>query len=174
MNRAVQAFIDSGMAEHTIGSPENHELNQLAYIKTMRSELQLQQIYGLGDRLSLSDGTQGQIHHLLLASELTSVFSQSQYIRPFQRYLHDSGVLAHALGRLALDGLLSGENRFPMTWSEEEEKICRIKGWTVSEEHPRGSADSARAILMFWTSDLKALAQRLKQQPGMPAPRLYE
>jgi hypothetical protein len=140
----------------------------------MRSELQLQQIYGLGDRLSLSDGTQVQIHHLLLASELTSVFFQSQYIRPFQRYLHDSGVLAHALGRLAMDDLLSGENRFPMTWSEEEEKIRRIKGWTLSEEHPRGSADSARAILKFWTSDLKALAQQLKQQPGMPAPRLYE
>lgn len=174
MNRAVQAFIDSGMAEHTIGSPENHELNQLAYIKAMRSELQLQQIYGLGDQLSLSDGTQVQLHHVLLASELTSVFFLSQYIQPFQDHLHESGGLAHALGRLAVDGLLSGENRFPMTWSEEEEKIRRIKGWTVSEEHPRGSADSARAILKFWTSDFKALSQQLKQQPGMPAPRLYE
>lgn len=57
-----------------------------------------------------------------------------------------------------------------MTWSEEEEKIRRIKGWTASEEHPQGSADSAKAILEFWTSDLKALSQKLKQQPGMPAP----
>ncbi|HHW2872540.1 TPA: NERD domain-containing protein, partial [Pseudomonas aeruginosa] len=174
MSRAVQAFVDSGLAEQIIGSPENHELNQLAYIKAMRSELQLQQIYGLGDRLSLSNGTQVQLHHMLLASELTSVFFQSQFIQPFQDYLHESGVLAHALGRLAMDGMLSGENRFPMTWSEEEEKIRRIKGWTVSEEHPRGSADSAKAILKFWTSDLKALSQQLQQQPGMPAPRLYE
>lgn len=174
MNRAVQAFVDSGLAEQIIGSPENHELNQLACIKAMRSELQLQQIYGLGDLLSLSDGAQVQLHHVLLASELTSVFFQSQYIQPFLGYLHESGVLSHALGCLAMDGLLSGENRFPMTWSEEEEKIRRIKGWTVSEEHPRGSADSARAILKFWTSDLKALSQQLKQQPGMPAPRLYE
>jgi len=174
MNRAVQAFVDSGMAEQLIGSPENHELNQLAYIKAMRSELQLQQIYGLGDRLALSDGTQVQLHHVLLASELTSVFFQSQFIRPFQDYLRESGVLAHALGQLAMGGVQSGENRFPMTWSEEEEKIRRIKGWTVSEEHPQGSADSAKAILKFWTSDLKALSQQLKQQPGMPAPRLYE
>ncbi len=174
MSRAVQAFVDSGLAEQVIGSPENHELNQLAYIKAMRSELQLQQIYGLDDRLSLSNGTQVQLHHMLLASELTSVFFQSQFIQPFQDYLHESGVLAHALGRLAMDGMLSGENRFPMTWSEEEEKIRRIKGWTVSEEHPRGSADSAKAILKFWTSDLKALSQQLQQQPGMPAPRLYE
>jgi len=174
MNRAVQAFADSCLAEQVIGSPENHELNQVAYIKALRSELQLQQIYGLGDRLSLSDGTQVQLHHVLLASELTSVFFQSQFIQPFQGYLRDSGVVAHALGSLAVDGMLSGENRFPMTWSEEEEKIRRIKGWTVSEDHPRGSVDSAKSILKFWTSDLKALSQQLKQQPGMPAPRLYE
>lgn len=114
------------------------------------------------------------LHHVLLASELTSVFFQSQFIQPFQDYLRESGVLAHALGRLAMDGLLSGENRFPMAWSEEGEKIRRIKGWTVSEEHPLGSTDSAKAILKFWTSDLKALSQQLKQQPGMPTPRLYE
>jgi hypothetical protein len=64
MNRAVLAFVDSGMAGQIIGSPENHELNQLAYIKAMRSELQLQQIYGLSDRLSLSDGAQVQLHHV--------------------------------------------------------------------------------------------------------------
>ncbi|MDX2355077.1 NERD domain-containing protein [Stutzerimonas xanthomarina] len=174
MNRAVLAFADSGLAEQVIGSPENHELNQVAYIKALRSELQLQQIYGLGDRLSLTDGTQVQLHHVLLASELTSVFFQSQFIQPFQGYLRDSGVVAHALGSLAVDGMLSGENRFPMTWSEEEEKIRRIKGWTVSEDHPQGSADSAKSILKFWTSDLKALSQQLKQQPGMPASRLYE
>ncbi|MBG0839435.1 NERD domain-containing protein [Pseudomonas toyotomiensis] len=174
MNRAVHAFALSGMAEQIIGSPENHELNQLAFIKAVRSKLQLQQIYGLGDRLSLSDGSQVQLHHLLLASELTSVFFENQFIQPFQHYLRNSGVLAQALGHLAMDGLLSGENRFPMTWSEEEEKIRRIKGWTVCEDHPLGSADSAKAILKFWTSDLKALAQQLKQQPGMPTPRLYE
>ncbi|KRU53870.1 hypothetical protein [Pseudomonas aeruginosa] len=100
MSRAVQAFVNSGLAEQMIGSPENHELNQLAYIKAMRSELQLQQIYGLGHRRSLSNGTQVQLHHVLLASELTSVFFQSQFIQPFQDYLRESGVLAHALGRL--------------------------------------------------------------------------
>jgi Holliday junction resolvase-like predicted endonuclease len=174
MSRAVQTFIDSGMAGQVIGKPENHELNQLAYIKAMRSELQLQQIYGLTDRLSLGDGTQVQLHHVLLASELTSVFFENQFIQPFQHYLRNSGVLAQALGRLAMDGLLSGENRFPMTWSEEEEKLLRIKDWTVNEDYPQGSADAAKAILKFWTSDLKVLSQQLKQQPGVPAPRLYE
>ena len=174
MNRAVHAFALSGMAEQIIGSPENHELNQLAFIKAVRSKLQLQQIYGLGDRFSLSDGSQVQLHHLLLASELNSVFFQKEFIQPFQRHLRESGVLAQALGRLAMNGMLSGENRFPMTWSEEPEKIRRITGWTVCDEHPKGCAGSAKAILTFWTSDFKALSQQLKLQPGMPAPRLYE
>jgi Holliday junction resolvase-like predicted endonuclease len=111
---------------------------------------------------------------LLLASELTSVYFQKEFIQPFQSHLRESGVLAQALGRLAMNGMLSGENRFPMTWSEEPEKIRKITGWTVCEEHPKGSADSAKAILTFWTSDLKALSQQLKQQPRAPAPRLYE
>lgn len=174
MNRAVQVFADSGLAKQIIGSPENHELNQLAYIKAIRSELQLQQIYGVGDRLCLTDGTQVQLQYVLLASELTSVFFQSQFIEPFQGYLRGSGVFAHALGYLAMNGMMLGENRFPMTWSEEEEKIRRIKGWTVSDEHPRGSADTAKAILKFWTCDLNELSRKLKQQPGMLAPRLYE
>lgn len=174
MNRAVHAFALSGVAEQIIGSPENHELNQLAFIKAVRSKLQLQQIYGLSDRLLLSDGSQVQLHHLLLASELSSVFFQKEFIQPFQRYLRESGVLAQALGRLAMNGMLTGENRFPMTWSEEPEKIRRITGWTVCEEHPKGCASSAKAILAFWTSDFKALSQQLKLQPGMPAPRLYE
>lgn len=174
MNRGVQAFIQSGMAEQIIGSPENHEMNQLAYIKAVRSRLQLQQIYGLGDLVLLGDGSRVQLHHVLLASELNSVFFQKEFIRPFQDYYRESGVLAQALGRLAMDGILSGENRFPMTWSEVPEKVRRITGWTVCEEHPKGSAGAAKSILSFWTSDLKSLSQQLKLQPGLPVPNLCE
>lgn len=174
MNRAVGAFIDSGMAGELIGSAENHELNQQAYIKALRSKLQLQQIYGVGEYLSLSDGSKVLLQHVLLASELTSVFFQQQFIQPFQKHLRESGAVVHALGRLAAEGLQVGENRFPMTWSEGEEKIQRIKGWTVCDEYPMGNSHAARSILKFLTSDLQTLSQQLKAQPQMPAPRLYE
>lgn len=174
MNRAVQEFIDSGKAGEVIGAAENQELNQLACIKALRSKLQLQQIYGVSEQLSLGDGSRVQLQHVLLASELTSVFFQKAFIQPFQNYFRGSSVVAHALGRLALEGMEVGENRFPMTWSENEEKTRRIKGWTVCDEHPKGSIESARSILKFWTSDLKSLSQQLKVQPRMPVPRLYE
>lgn len=79
-----------------------------------------------------------------------------------------------ALGRLAFEGLLQGENRFPMTWSALPAKVRRIRAWTVSDEHPAGDADAAKAILQFWTSDLQALSAQLKQTPNKPTPRLYE
>lgn len=174
MNRAVGEFIDSGLADEMMGSPENHELNQLAYIKMLRSKLQLQQIYGVAEELSLGDGSRVMLQHVLLASELTSVFFQKEFIQPFQNLFRDTGVVALALGQLAMRGIQIGENRFPMTWSEGDEKLQRIRGWTVCKEHPKGSIDSAKSILQFWSSDLKSLSEQLKSQPRMPVPRLYE
>ncbi|SBW85142.1 hypothetical protein PVE_P0099 (plasmid) [Pseudomonas veronii 1YdBTEX2] len=174
MHRAVEVFAASGMAGKIIGSPENHEANQLAYIKAVRSQLYLQVVFGLGERVRLNDGSEVALHHVMLASELTRAFFEQAYLQPYQRYLDDLGDPIAALGRLAFEGLLQGENRFPMTWSELPDKVRRIRAWMVSDGRPTGDADAAKAILQFWTSDLQALSAQLKQAPNMPTPRLYE
>lgn len=174
MRRAVDVFAASGMAGKIIGSPENHEANQLAYIKAVRSRLYLQVVFGLGERVRLNDGADVALHHAMLASELTRAFFEQAYLQPYHRYLDDLGDPIAALGRLAFEGLVQGENRFPMTWSEQPDKVRRIRAWTVSDEHPAGDADAAKAILQFWTSDLQVLSAQLKQTPNMPTPRLYE
>jgi hypothetical protein len=74
MNRGIREFIERGMAEIQIGSQENHELNALAYIKAVRSELQLQEIYGLDEEIELAGGGHARIFQTLLASELHSCF----------------------------------------------------------------------------------------------------
>lgn len=174
MHRAVELIAAASMAGQIIGSPENHEANRLAHIKAIRSQLYLQVVFGLGERVRLTDGTEVMLHHAMLASELTQAFFEQEFLQPYQRYLEESGVPAVALGRLAFEGLLQGENRFPMTWSELPDKIRRIRGWTVSDEHPAGDPEAARAILQFWTSDLRALSTQIRQMSNMPAPRLYE
>ena len=75
---------------------------------------------------------------------------------------------------LAFNGAVSGENRFPMTWSEEAEKVKKIIGWTVCSKSPNGSQTAAKAILDFWTSDLKDVSNSLKLQPNQPVPKLSE
>ncbi|MDP3636212.1 MAG: hypothetical protein Q8R51_02400, partial [Azonexus sp.] len=174
MNRGVCEFVERGMAEIQIGSKENHELNALAYLKAVRSELQLQEIYGLDEEIELAGGGRARLFQTLLASELHSAFFQSAYVQQFEKHYAEFGIVSKALSKLAFDGLVAGENRFPMTWAEEDQKIKRTTGWTVCREYPQGSSLAAKAILNFWTSDLKALSNSLKKQPQVPVPTLYE
>lgn len=174
LNRGVDAFIHSGKAGTIIGRPENHEMNQFAYIKALGHELRLREVYGLTQTVQSSNGVRADLFRLLLASELTTAFFQREYIDEFQKIYSQCGTVIGALGRLAFNGILSGQNRFPMTWSEEKTKIESIIGWTVSEQLPTGSHEVAKAILDFWTNDLSKLAENIKQQRHLPVPRLYE
>ncbi|MBN0517429.1 NERD domain-containing protein, partial [Pseudomonas aeruginosa] len=58
MRRAVDVFAASELAGQVIGSAENHEANQLAYIKAIRSQLYLQVVFGLGESIRLNNGTE--------------------------------------------------------------------------------------------------------------------
>lgn len=174
MNRGIREFIERGMAGVQIGNKENHELNALAYLKAVRSELHLQEIYGLDEEIELAGGGRARLFQTLLASELNSVFFHAAFVQPFQKNYAEIGIVSKALSKLAFNGLVEGENRFPMTWSEEDQKIERITGWTVCREYPQGSSLAAKVILDFWTSDLKALSKSLKEQPELPVPTLYE
>ncbi|GAC1030977.1 hypothetical protein thsps21_18040 [Pseudomonas sp. No.21] len=174
MYRAIDLFAVSDLAGQIIGSPENHEVNQLAYIKAMRSQLYLQVVFGIGERVRLNNGVEVQLRHAMLASELTMAFFEQAYLQPYYQYLEELDSPLAALGRLAFDGLVAGENRFPMTWSDQPAKVQRISGWTVSDRHPSGDLEAAKAILQFWTSDLQTLSAQIKQTPNMPTPRLYE
>ncbi len=174
VHRAIDEFVASGVAESTIGSPENHEANQWAWIKAIRGRLVMQTVFGFGDKITLEDGTDVDLHQVLLASELSSAFFVMSYLEPYKRHLRQAGSPIAALGRLAWEGLLEGENRFPMTWSELPAKLKRIRNWTVSEAHPKGNPAAAKAILAFWTADLRQLSVQIKENPHAPVPRLHE
>lgn len=174
MNRAVEEFAGTDLIWKTMGKPENQESNQLAYIKAMRSRIQLRSIYGLDDQVNLDDGISVPLFQLLLTSELSSVFFDQEFIQPLQALtLRTTGTI-EALGALALEGLKHGENRLPITWSTASEKAARIKDWAVCDEHPNGSIATAHAILKFWSNDLKTLAGTPKDTSEMKTPRLTE
>ncbi|WP_256658148.1 NERD domain-containing protein [Pseudomonas sp. D(2018)] len=174
MYRGTEAFVQRGLAEEQIGRAENHARNQLAYVKALRSLCQLQEVYGLDDQVTAPDGTVVPLLQLLLASELTSAFFESEYLAPFRAHYQASGSVLQALGRLAFDGMRTGENRLPMTWSGEGENARRIVGWTVCAQYPTGSERVASGIVDFWTTELKTLARQLTAEVEPPTPRLYE
>jgi hypothetical protein len=173
--RAMDEFVSSDMAVQLIGRPENHEANRLAYIRAMRTLLQLTEVYGVDETVITDTGARVNLFHALLSLELMSAFFQRDFLERFVQNLKESGHWLAALGRLALNGLVDGnQNRFPLTWSDREAKIANIVGWTVNADSPQGAPLVAAAILDFWTSDWMALSKRLRNgESGLP-PALSE
>ena len=173
--RAMDAFVDSGMATQQIGSAENHELNQVAYIKALRTQLQLTEVYGVSDTVSTDAGDTVPLFQALLSLELMNVFFQRDFLETYVTHWRRTGNWAMALSMLAFNGLRDGnQNRFPFTWSGRDEKIAKMVGWTVTAEHPQGNPRHAAAVVDFWTSDWSKLATQLRDGAAGLKPNLFE
>lgn len=173
--RALDQFVSSDIAAQQIGRPENHEANRLAYIRAIRTQLQLDEVYGIDDAVMLESGERVNLFQALLSLELTSAFFQRDFLQRHAELMNDSESWLAALGKLALEGLVEGmQIRFPLTWSDREQKIRSIVGWTVCEKHPKGCLPMAASILDLWTNDWISLASRLRQGgPGI-SPEVLE
>ena len=173
--RALHEFASSEIANHQIGTPENAEANRLAFIRALRTQLELDEVYGIDNAVVLESGEHVDLFQALLSLELTSAFFQQDFLVKYNSLLAQSGNAITALSKLALQGLMEGmQNRFPLTWSEREQKIRSIVGWTVCKKSPNGSLPMAASILDFWTNDWVALAARLRSStPGL-VPEILE
>ena len=174
-HRALDEFITSGLAKQSFGLPENDEWNRWAHIKAIRTNIELQEIFGLNDEITVSNGIKIELFRILLSVELMSVFYQNDFILPFFRYYEQTGSWQSALRDLAMDGLANGmQNRFPITFAERHEKAKALRGWTCSEKWPQGNQKKAEKLLEFWTNDLKSLAILLRSPIGRPFPEFHE
>lgn len=173
--RAMDEFVSSDMAMQQVGRPENHEANRLAYIRAMRTQLQLTEVYGVDETVITDTGARVNLFQALLSLELMSAFFQRDFLQSFAQNLKKSGHWVAALGQLAWGGLVDGnQNRFPLTWSDREAKIANIVGWTVNADSPQGNPLIAAAILDFWTCDWVALSERLRKGESGLHPELFE
>jgi hypothetical protein len=175
MHRAFYAFASSEIAHRRIGRPENEDENRLAYIRAMRTQLRLTEVYGIADTVSTEAGEKVDLFQALLSLELMSRFFMLDFIGQFAAQAAGEGGWVEGLQTLAMNGLRKGgQNRFPLTWSSYADKVKAIAGWTITANQPEGSARMAAAILDFWTFDMATLAERLQQgTPGLK-PRLIE
>jgi hypothetical protein len=172
--RALAEFVGSGKLIESMGRPENQEQNQLAYIRALSSKLQLTEVYGLGESVSVESGLRVNLFQALLSIELMTSFYFLDFVLPFNEHLKKTGNWHLALGFLAMGGFANGQNRLPVTFSERKDKIQSIRPWTVTNELPLGHAKSAEAILDFWTSDLSQLSDSLRAGSSGKTPELFE
>ncbi|RUR67492.1 hypothetical protein EJP67_10500 [Variovorax guangxiensis] len=173
--RALDEFAGSEIATRTIGRPENHEANRLAYIRAMRTRLQLVEVYGVADAVTTDAGDSVDLFQALLSLELMSAFFLRDFIGEYVKHLQESADWVTALEKLIVGGLgQTLENRLPLTWSDREAKISHITGWTVSPQTPQGSPRMAARILDFWTSDWASLAAQVRSSQAGLLPELFE
>lgn len=173
--RALDKFAMSDYATQLIGKPENHEFNQLAIIKAMRSQLELSEVYGLSDFVTVEGGFKVDLFQALLSLELMTAFYNLDYVLPYQELLNKTEHWQIALGQLAMNGLLEGmQNRFPITWSARKDKAKNIKEWTVNKKFPKGNIKTAEAIIDFWCTNLSDLSTQLQKGQKAKIPELYE
>lgn len=173
--RAMDAFARSDVATLQIGRPENYEANRAAYIKAMRTQLRLTEVYGIGATVTTDTGDTVPLFQALLSLDLMNAFFQRDFLAEYARHLRSGGNWSAALTALAMKGLIEGQQiRFPLTWSDRDTKISNMVGWTVTAVHPQGNRRWAAAIVDFWTSDWAKLASQLRDgSPGL-LPELFE
>lgn len=175
LHRGMQEYVNSPLAEGIIGKPENHELNEMALIGAMSNRSLLDEVYGIDDRVLLETGTRVPLFKALLALELSSVFYQSAFLRPFGDLLKETGDCLVALRMLCMRGWIEGmQNRLPLTFANRVDKINAIRGWVASDAQPQGDPVMAAAVLDFWTSDWSALSGHLRNHSDDVLPNLLE
>ncbi|MEZ8184212.1 nuclease-related domain-containing protein [Shewanella sp. 5S214] len=173
-NLAMEEFIASGIAHVQMFSAENHDSNQIAYVKAIATKLELQKLYGFQEYVELDNGFKVNLFQALLSLELMIAFYLKENIEAFYYEYAQVGDWQKAIGMVAIKGLSIGQNRFPITWSLWKEKVNNIVGWTVSKDFPKGSIKAAEAILEFWCLDMKKLSNELHQSQFEKIQPLYE
>ena len=173
--RALDEFAQSEVASLQIGTAENHDANQLAWISALRAKLQLCEVYGVSEQTTLDSGTKVPVFQAMLCLELMSAHFLKDHLVRYTTLLAAKGDWRLALRDLAFEGLVNGmQIRFPLTWSDRDAKIKNITGWTVSPDLPAGSARTASTILDFWSFDMQEVATRLRADQSGPKPALNE
>ncbi len=174
-HRAINDFASSEFSKQSFGLPENDEWNRFAFLKTLRTNLELLEIYGFDDEVTIHSGFKVELFKVLHSIELMSLFYQKDFVLPFCKNYEQTGNWQLALAQLAIDGLVNGmQNRFPITFAKQNEKAESLRAWTRSDKWPRGNKKTAEVILEFWTNDLKVLADHLRTPIHEPLPELHE
>ena len=172
--KAIDEFIKLGLAFKSFGSPENEETNRFAWLSAIRTKLELAEIYGLDDEITIENGNKIDLLQALLTIELMHGFYKHCYILPYCKKHEQTGNWLTALTEFSFMGLVEGENRFPITFAERKAKIARICCWTVNKDWPNGNKQLTEAILDFWSNDLKDSSRRLRQNEHALQPKLHE
>ncbi|WP_335952602.1 hypothetical protein [Acinetobacter higginsii] len=146
-----EKLFKSDYIHRILSTGENLEANVIALSKAFSVKEQLNQIYGINS-LNI-DEIELDIFDVMLTLSLSQAHYLEDHIQKFEELLFHSGSKLEALSKLMMHGFILGENRMPMTFTFEKEKVKRMSSWIVEGSH-NIKLKKMSQILKFWCCDL--------------------
>ena len=135
---------------------KNFEGNLIALSGTQAVISRLQEVFGIYEHIS--NQQQFDLFEAVLSLMLSQQFYWQYFIQPFT-VMRERGIPPfQALFLLLADGMMTGENRLPITFTDKKRKAERMSDWVLSGSKTAKKKRAAE-ILDFWSQDLRKLCK---------------
>lgn len=169
LHRGLASLVTSNINSILAVKEDQQDAVWTALTKTCRSMLQIETLFGISPERKLTSTVELNAEQCSRLIELCSNFFTDQYVKPLLSSIQNGSTVHAALAKLMVDGVLTNENRCPITWGGTTEKITRMADWFKTPEHPNGNPLTAKSALEFWSCNAKDFsAQNTNQATTKP------
>ncbi|MFD1437359.1 hypothetical protein [Acinetobacter terrae] len=149
--KGSQKLLESDYIYRISPTGKNLEANAIALSKAFAVKEQLRQIYGIND-LKINN-VDLDLFDVMKTMALSQAHYLKDHIEKFEGYLLESNSHLKALTKLMMHGLVTGENRMPMTFAWQKDKSKRMSSWIIEGSNNQ-KIKKINQILNFWSCDL--------------------
>lgn len=131
---------------------KNLEANAKALAKTQGIVLQLHEVYGIDKAVFEQEY---DLYALLFTMLLSQAHYTHDFIEAFKKIKNDNNQHSfEALSKLMMNGMLTGQNRMPVTFAKQKDKAIKMSDWIIEGGKNKRVREMNR-ILDFWSQDLQ-------------------
>ncbi|WP_234395900.1 nuclease-related domain-containing protein [Neisseria wadsworthii] len=133
---------------------KNLKGNLIALSETQAVILRLQEVFGIYEHIS--NQQHFDLFEAVLSLMLSQQFYRADFISKFTDMQKEGIHPFEALFLLLAEGVMIGENRLPVTFSEKNHKAERMSNWILTSSNSV-KKKKAEAILDFWSQNLREM-----------------
>lgn len=172
-HRGLDSLITSSTNSILAVKEDQQDAVWTALTKTCRSMLQIETLFGISPERELTSTDELNAEQCSRLIELCSGFFTDQFVKPLLHSIQNGSTVHAALAKVMVDGVLTNENRCPITWAGTTEKMIRMSDWFKTPEYPNGNPLTAKSALEFWSCNAKDFSAQNTNQ-ATTKPRLHE
>lgn len=151
LNFGSQKLFDSEYIYRILPTGDNIEANAIALSKAFGIKEQMSQVYGINE-LKI-DNVDLDLFDLMMTLSLSQVHYLKDHIQTFEKFLNSSNSNFEALFKLMMHGIMTGQNRMPMTFAYVNDKTKKMSSWITNGTNNQKLTQMEK-ILKFWTHNL--------------------